>query len=330
MNNTTLKKIAESMGCSISTVSRALKHHPDISVKTREKVLELATALDYEPNAFAVHLRTKHSKLIGLLVPAISNHFYESFIASVEEESRKNGYSLMILQSANDPDIESDNLRLFRQNRVTGLFACITADTKELRHYNKMKELDIPVVFVDNVPDEKGLNKVCLADERAASLAAEAITRAKKIKILAFFGDPKLSITQRRKEAFERYIHKFNKEASIEMVFAKNSAEAETDMREALEKKKKPDAVFCMSDELLIGVMKSIHQKQIMIPRELGVIAISNGFIPSLYYPAITYVETSGHKLGKLAFTQLMACLSGQPSLQELFVESILVEGGSL
>ncbi|MFW1411042.1 LacI family DNA-binding transcriptional regulator, partial [Vibrio parahaemolyticus] len=82
-----MKKIAETMGCSISTVSRALKHHPDISVKTREKVLELAAILDYEPNAFAVHLRTKHSKLIGLLVPAISNHFYESFISSVEEES---------------------------------------------------------------------------------------------------------------------------------------------------------------------------------------------------------------------------------------------------
>ncbi|MFX4520433.1 hypothetical protein ABTA72_19885, partial [Acinetobacter baumannii] len=60
------------------------------------------------------------------------------------------------------------------------------------------------------------------------------------------------------------------------------------------------------------------------------VITISNGFIPSLYYPEITYVETSGYKLGQLAFTQLMACLSGQPSLQELFVESSLVEGGSL
>ncbi len=330
MQNTTLKKIAETMGCSISTVSRALKHHPDISVKTREKVLELAAILDYEPNAFAVHLRTKHSKLIGLLVPAISNHFYESFISSVEEESRKNGYSLMILQSANDPDIESDNLRLFRQNRVTGLFACITADTTDLRHYNKMKELDIPVVFFDKVPEEKGLNKVCLADERAAFIAAEAITQAKKTKILALFGDPKLSITQKRRDAFERYIHKNNKGASIDLVFAKNSAEAETDTYKALEKTKKPDVVFCMSDELLLGAMKAIRQKQINIPRELGIITISNGFIPSLYYPEITYVETSGYKLGKLAFTQLMACLSGQPSLQELFVESSLIEGGSL
>lgn len=85
-----------------------------------------------------------------------------------------------------------------------------------------------------------------------------------------------------------------------------------------------------MSDELLIGAMKAIRQKQINIPRELGIITISNGFIPSLYYPEITYVETSGYKLGKLAFTQLMACLSGQPPLQELFVESSLVEGGSL
>jgi LacI family transcriptional regulator len=72
VNNTTLKQIANTLGCSISTVSRALKHHPDISVKTREKVVELANTLDYEPNAFAVHLRTQNSKVIGLMVPAIS------------------------------------------------------------------------------------------------------------------------------------------------------------------------------------------------------------------------------------------------------------------
>ncbi|WP_163454678.1 substrate-binding domain-containing protein, partial [Escherichia coli] len=79
------------------------------------------------------------------------------------------------------------------------------------------------------------------------------------------------------------YIHKNNKGASIDLVFAKNSAEAETDTYKALEKTKKPDVVFCMSDELLLGAMKAIRQKQINIPRELGIITISNGFIPSLY-----------------------------------------------
>jgi LacI family transcriptional regulator len=75
MNNTTLKKISEALGISISTVSRALKNHPDISEKTKQRVTELAYALDYEPNANAVHLRTSKSNLFGILVPSISNFF---------------------------------------------------------------------------------------------------------------------------------------------------------------------------------------------------------------------------------------------------------------
>lgn len=97
MADTTLKKIASVLDISISTVSRALKDHPDIAEHTKRKIRELALSLDYEPNASAVQLRTKTSKVLGLLVPSISNFFYDSFITSIEEESRRTGYSLMIL-----------------------------------------------------------------------------------------------------------------------------------------------------------------------------------------------------------------------------------------
>lgn len=328
MNNTTLKQIANTLGCSISTVSRALKHHPDISVKTREKVLELANTLDYEPNAFAVHLRTQNSKVIGLMVPAIFNYFYESFISSVEEECRKNGYALMILQTANDPAIESENLKIFRQNRVMGLFACISAKTKTLDDYNKLTDQNIPVVFFDIVPEEDTLNKVCMADEKAASLAAEALLAANKKNIIGVFGDPNMSITQKRLSAFENYM--LSKKAKLTIIHSNNSTDAEQAVSELLNSSIKADAIFCMSDELLIGAMKAIQIKGLSLPNDIGLISISNGFVPKLYYPQVTYIETSGHKLGKLAFTQLMACLSGSTAVNELVVESVLINGGSL
>lgn len=330
MNNTTLKQIAQTLGCSISTVSRALKHHPDISIKTREKIIELANTLDYEPNAFAVHLRTRNSKVIGLMVPTLSNYFYETFIASVEEESRKNGYALMILQSANDPVIEADNLKLFRQNRVMGLFACISAHTHHLDGFTKMIEQKIPVIFFDNVPNELSLNKVCLADEHAAELAANAIIQSKRKNIVALFGDPGLSITQKRMGKLNAILNQNKESIKLTIVHAVNSAEAERAISKNLSTKNKADLIFCMSDELLIGAMKAIQIKQFSIPDQIAVIAISNGFVPKLYYPEITYVETSGYKLGKLAFTHLMACLAGSTAIQELTVESILVKGGSI
>jgi len=318
------------LGTSVSTVSRALQHHPDISEPTRIKVAELAQMLDYEPNANAVHLRTKKSKLLGLMVPTISNYFYDSFISAIEEEGRKKGYSIMILQSGNDPSVELENLKLFRQNRITGLFACITPLTDDLSGFSKMKELDIPVIFFDKVPDKEGLYKVCLADEQAASIAAETIVRKKKKKVLALFGDTHLSITQKRSAAFVKYFVENSPATQVTVAHALSSEEARLKAIEYFSKTPAPDTVFCMSDEILIGVIKAVQEMNLSYPDALSLIAISNGFIPKLFSPEITYVETSGNKLGKLAFTQMMNRIAGDNNETESSVEAVLVEGGSI
>ena len=325
MNNTTLKKISEVLNLSISTISRALKNHPDISERTKQRVKELANTLDYEPNANAIHLRTKKSNIFGLIVPSISNFFYDSFISAVEEESRRNGYSLIILQSGDNPEIEIENLKLCRQNRVSGLFACLSSGTENIDAFKKFDDLDIPVIFFDKVPDIANTNKVCVADAASATLAATVLLEKQKRKVLAIFGNSHLSITKKRLTAFEKTI---GKKSKLIIEHANSSQEAENISKEAL--KQKPDSIFCMSDEILIGVMKTLQQAKLQVPKDIAVIAISNGFIPKLYHPEITYVETSGYKLGKLAFSSMMACMAGSNFLQELTIESLLVEGGSL
>ncbi len=330
MTNTTLKKISEVLGLSISTISRALKNHPDISEKTKKKVIELAKALDYEPNASAIQLRTKHSKIFGLMVPTISNFFYDSFISSVEEESRKQGFSLMILQSGDNIEIENENLKLCRQNRVTGLFVCVGSNTKDLSGFMKMNELEIKTVFFDKVPEMEGLNKVCMADTRAGEIAADAIIQANKKTVLSLFGNANLSITKKRETAFTNYFKFKSPNASLFIEHCGDTENATEIVHQYLSNKNSIDTIFCMSDEILIGVMKAIQQLNLTIPTDVSVIAISNGFIPTLFHPSITYVETSGHHLGKLAFTQMMACLSGSDAVQELTLDSKLVIGGSL
>lgn len=328
MTNTTLKKISEILGISVSTVSRALKHHPDISVKTREKVIELARTLDYEPNANAVQLRTKNSKLLGLMVPTISNYFYETFIAAVEEDARKNGYAVMILQSGNDPLIESENLKLFRQNRVSGVFVCLSSNTKDLSSFEKMFDLEIPVVFFDNVPQESGVHKICLADEKSAQLAAELILQHPYQSILAIFGNPALSITKKReaalKNAFQAHPH-----ISLLIEHANSSEEAKLVCHEMLNKHL-PDIIFCMSDEVLIGVLKTIQEKGLRYPDNIALLTISNGTIPRLFHPQITYIETSGEKLGKAAFAHMLNCMQPKTEPTELLVDAVLFKGGSL
>ncbi len=326
----TLKKISESLGISISTVSRALKNHPDISEATKKKVWDLSNLLDYEPNANAINLRTNHSKVLGLIVPVISGYFYDSLIASLEEETRLHGYSLLILQSGDDPMVELNNLKLCKQNRVAGVFVSLSTNTVEISPFKKLSDNDIPVIFLDKVPTDVDCNKICVADVAATTLAAEALVEAKKKNILGLFGNSKMSITQERKAAFHQFFAINAPKIKLQIADAINPMEAYQRTIDIWKQAKKPDAIFCMSDEILTGVMKAVQQLKLQLPTDLGIIAISNGFIPQLYYPEITYTETSGYKLGKLAYTRMVSCLAGSSFIQNLKVDAVLVRGGSL
>ena len=326
----TLKKISEQLNLSISTVSRALKNHPDISENTKRKVKELAALMEYEPNAYAVNLRTNKSKVFGLIVPAISNMFYDSFISAVEVEARKFGYSLMILQSGDDPLLEAENLKLCKLNRVDGIFISVAPDTLSTQLLNKYRESGIPVIFFDKIPDVINADTICMADEEAASLAAHTILKYKKKHILALFGNAELSITKKRKLAFLNVISKEGAKIHTDIHCCNNAEEAKQITAAALSGKQKPDHIFCMSDELLIGAMKSVLRSGLRIPQDISILAISNGFIPGLFFPEITYIETSGFELGKLAIKRMLENMEGATPPRSIILPSRLVEGGSL
>jgi LacI family transcriptional regulator len=325
----TLKKISEVLGLSISTISRALKNHPDISAHTKKRVNELAETLEYEPNINAISLRSKKNRVFGLIVPTISGFFYDSFISAVEEECRKNAYSLMILQSSDDVEIEKNSLRICRQNRISGLFVCLSTQTTSMDAFDKFKEADIPLVFFDKVPEGKNYNKICVADEHAAKLAAELLLKKNKKKILAIFGNENLSITKTRFKAFQKIIS-LQKDVEVYNEYCYDTLTAKTTTQKYFSKKVKPDAVFCMSDEIMIGALKALNEMQIKIPDEAAIITMSDGFLPKIFTPQVTYIETSGYKLGKLAFTQMLGCLNGNENVEEMFITCPLVKGGTL
>ena len=143
----TLKKISDHLSVSISTVSRALKDHQDVAPETKRRVKELAEMLDYEPNSFAINLRKKHSDLFAIIVPEISSYFYHSFIEAVEEEARLLGYSIMILQSRSDPQLENNNLRLCRYNHVAGVFIAVNSSSENYQAFKKWMSGKFPWCF---------------------------------------------------------------------------------------------------------------------------------------------------------------------------------------
>jgi LacI family transcriptional regulator len=293
--------------------------------------MELASLMEYEPNPYAINLRTNRSKTFGLIVPEISNYFYHSFISAVEEDARKMGYSLLILQSGDNPEMELENLRICRMNRIAALMVCLTSQTKDIKPFLKLDDSGIPVIFFDKVPSFEACNRVCVADAEAGSIAASTLIEANKKNILAIFGNPDLLITQKRQHAFMAQIALATDPIPVTIRYAHDNKKAMQQMLQAMEADSKPDAVFCMSDEILTGVMKIIQIKKYKVPEDISVISIcNNGFIPCLYEPEITYVETSGYDLGKLAVKRIFDHMNGKTFVQELTVPSRLVKGNSV
>lgn len=237
---------------------------------------------------------------------------------------------LSFCNRGDDPVIEQENLKKCKQNRISGIFVSITSQTTDIQPFLKLENQHTPVIFFDKVPNLEVCNKVCVADDLAASLAAEAIILKKRKSVLAIFGNKNMSITKKRLESFNHTFQKYGAETEIIIQYAISQDEAFEITSDFFSRTRKPTTIFCMSDEILAGAMKTIQKLKLKVPEEVGIITISDGFLPKLYYPEIHYTETSGYKLGKLAFSRMLACIAGNTTAQEIHIDSKLIEGGSL
>jgi len=216
-------------------------------------------------------------------------------------------------------------------NRVAAVFISISPHTKDVKPFLKLTEDNTPVIFFDRVPDYEACDKVRINDEEAATIAAQKIISSGYKKVLAIFGNPELSITRKREKTFIQILEYKIQSKNLIVEHATSAGEAQQETTLALKSKNKPEVIFCMSDEVLAGVMKSIQKLKLNMPDDVAVISISNdSFIPTLFEPEITYVETSGYELGKLAFKRMTDFISGKTFIQEVLLPPKLIEGKSI
>src|SRR5262252_1217715 len=125
-NQVTIKDIARELGISPSTVSRALKDHPDISSETKKAVNALAEKLNYQPNIVALNLRQKKTNTIGVVIPQIVHFFFSTIISGIEDIANKAGYNVILTQSNESYQKEMTDLKALFNSRVDGMLLCIS------------------------------------------------------------------------------------------------------------------------------------------------------------------------------------------------------------
>ena len=147
-NQVTIKDIAKALGISPSTVSRALKDHPDISADTKKAVNELADKLRYQPNAIALSLKHSRSNTIGIIIPEIVHYFFSSVISGIEDVAYDAGFTVIICQSNEKYDREVANARALLAHRVDGVLVSVSKETKNFEHIGMFKDRGVPLVFL--------------------------------------------------------------------------------------------------------------------------------------------------------------------------------------
>ena len=309
MKETTLKQIAETLGISITTVSKALKNYPDVSEKTKKSVLELAQTLHYTPNSFAVNLRTKESRTIGLIIPEVVHHFFSNVINGIIAEAEKNGYLVIILQSNESLELEKKQVELLMNKRVDGIIMSLSNDSNDENHIKEILRREIPFVQFDKISKFILSSKVVINDQKAAFEATEHLIKkgCKKIAHIRGPVNPQNAIDRflGYKKALEHYGIAFD----YNLVYTcKNVTFDEGKLFAAQIIKEHPDVdgIFVITDLVAVGVLAHFNENEIKVPQEVKVIGFSNWFMSQVITPKLSTVDQPSYEMGVESFNLLL------------------------
>ena len=303
MKRITIKDLAEMLNISVSTVSRALSNHPDISDAVKVRVKEAAETFNYVPNDFAINFRKKSSKVIGLIIPKMSMFFIPSIIEGISAKFNKEGYQFFILSSEESLEIEKENLQTCANLRVDGVLISLTSKTQDFAHFKKLDDLGIPVVLFDKSLSEQKYDQVVFNNEKDAEECAKKLVHYQCKNILAIFGDKDLEITEKRRKSFENYLNNYS-EINYKSIFC-DSAEMVKEKLEIILEYEKFDGIFAMSDETLAGLNYALKIR-VLSAKPYKIIAISDGIFPKYLNPHYEFIKNDGIKMGMMAASILL------------------------
>jgi LacI family transcriptional regulator len=308
MGEITLKQIAETLRISITTVSKALKNYSDVSPVTRQKVLDLVDELKYTPNSFAVNLRTKESKTIGLIIPELAHHFFANVINGIIEQAEKHGYLVIILQSNESLELEKKQVELLINKRVDGIIMSLSNESNDDDHLKKIIKKGFPFVQFDKISKLIPSSKVIINDQKAAMNAVQHLidNGCKKIAHIRGPENPQNSID--RFLGYKKGLEKNNIVYDSKLVYTCQKVTFEEGIafaKQIVEDHPDVDDIFAITDLVAVGVLNYFNEKKIKVPEDVAVIGFSNWFMAQVISPKLSSIEQPSYEMGIVTFDLL-------------------------
>lgn len=300
----TIKDIARELGISPSTVSRALKDHPDISKDTKIAVNALAEKLNYQPNIVALNLRTRKTNTIGVIIPELVHFFFSTVISGIEDVAYNAGYNVILTQSNESLEREKRDLKALYNSRVDGVLMSISRETTEFDHIESIIAKGTPIVFYDRFYPNENNSKVIIDDYASAKEAVNHLIEQGCTKIAHLQSAPHSSIAKERYRGLKDALKEKNLPCPDNFLQECPTGTIEAGflaMSNLLSLPDRPDGIFANNDVLAMGAMQAIKKAGLKIPHDIAIIGFSNWFYSSMIDPPLSSVDQPGFLMGQEA-----------------------------
>jgi LacI family transcriptional regulator len=333
MRHVTINDLARRLNLSASTVSRALRDHPDISEQTKERVRAIAAKTNYQPNLIAQSLQTRKSNNIGVIVPEIRNSFFSTVISGIEDLAYESGYTIMVCQSDDTFERETINTRALAANRVAGMLVSVSQETADFAHLKQVLAQGVPIVLFDRVVDEIDAPKVVVDDFDGAFQAVTHLIETGRTRIAHLTAAGALYVGKKRRQGYEAALETHGLPVRPEYIIEGGCHEEDgrQGARRLLALEEPPDAIFAINDPVALGALLYLQDHRVSVPEQIGLVGFSDNPNAVLVRPALTTINQPAYEIGKTAAALLLDILEGRTLAQgtTITLETRLVVRGS-
>ena len=306
-----MREVAELAGVAMSSVSRVLSSHPDVSPGMSARVLAAVEQLGYKPNLLAQGLRRRETLSVGFVVGDISNPLLAQIAMGAETALREAGYSMLLTNSEGDPELDAAHVRLFEQRRVDGLILSTAREGHEPTHA-ALREAGVPIAVVDReLPSDLRASRA-LSDHRAGmSATVRHLLDLGHRRIGVVLGQPVRPSIERLRALEDVFAERGlpRTHAVIEGRFSAEHGEAAT--RSLLDAPEPPTAILAAGNQLVVGALRVIAERGLELARDLSFVGCDDIAITELYRPPIATVRRDSFELGRVAADLLLRRLRG-------------------
>lgn len=293
------------------------------------KVKELAKRLNYRPNPFAQSLRKEAPRVIGVVVPNLVTHYYAAVLDGIEDEARKEGYSVISANTHEDTEAEIRAIDNFISLHVEGIIACLSQNTTDYSHFEEIANMGIPLVFFGRTCLSDRFSSVTANGDEAAYQATQHLIDTGSRRI-AFIGGPNhLDMVKRRKHGYlealrENRIPIDRTLVACEKIDYQWALDTTTRLLN-LPMGERPDAILAFNDIITFAAFTAIKQLGLSIPEDVALIGFTDDVHAQYVTPRMSAIEDQSHQMGKTACQLLLKSISGDTKIYRKIVPQKLV-----